>query len=84
MHNESLNVHNTEYPCYPLCYSPPPPNLNYVSAGSNSTPSATHTPTPTGSMVGVGHFEENIELSSDERHVEEVVAVILGGRKSGQ
>ena len=76
-HNEPFNMHGSEYPYYPPHYPPPPPHPNYLSAGSNSTP----TSTPTGSVVGLGQSETNIEASTDEGDVEEVMGGTMGGAK---
>ena len=42
-------------------YGTPPPNLNYFSVGSNSTPSST----PTESMAGLGQLEIEINPSTN-------------------
>jgi len=75
-HNESFNVHGAEYPCYLL--SIPATSLSKLPFyGSNSTPSST----PTGSMVGLGHSETNIRVSTNEGDVEEVLGDNIGGAK---
>ena len=53
--NEVHNIPPTEYPYYPY-YPPPSTNSNYLSAGSNSTPSSA----PTGSMVELGLIRRSV------------------------
>ena len=70
-------MHGSEYPYYPPYYPPPPPHPNYFSAGSNSIPSST----PTGSVVGLGQSDTNVEKSTDMGNVEEVMGGTIGGAK---
>jgi len=68
-------VHRSEYLHYPPYYPPPSPHPNYLSAGSNSTSSST----PIGSLVGLGQSATNIEASTDEGDVKEVMGGTIGG-----
>jgi len=66
-------VSDIEYPYYSPYYPLPRPNPNYYSGGSNSTPSST----PTRSIVRLRNSEANIDPSTDENDVEEVVGGIV-------
>jgi len=72
--NKVHNVSLIEYPYYPY-YLPPLINSNYLSTGSNSTPSST----PTGSMVGLENSEADVDTIPNEGDVEEVIGGVVGG-----
>jgi len=76
LNDEVHNIPPTKYPYYPY-YLSPPTNSNYLSAGSNFTPSST----PTGSMVGLGNSGADVNTIPNEGDAEEVVGGVVGGAK---
>ena len=74
--NEVHNIPATKYAYYPY-YPPPPTNSNYLSTGSNSTPSST----PTGSMAGLGNSGADVDTIPIEGDAEEVVGGVVGSAK---